>query len=56
MRNFAVDLDESLHVDVSSKLLNAGLNIFHHVVEAAVKRDWSVFMIQLDKKICEGKV
>jgi hypothetical protein len=41
----------SLHVDVSSELLNARLHVLHHVVEATVEGDWSVFMIQLDEKV-----
>lgn len=43
--------NESLHVDVASELLDARLNILDDVVEAAVERDWSIFVIQLDKKI-----
>lgn len=45
-----------LHVDVATQLLDSRLHIFHHVVEGAVKGDWSVFVIQLDEKICVNEI
>lgn len=41
------------HVDITSKFLNASSHVSHHIIEIAMKRKWSVLVIQFNKKVCE---